>query len=423
MNVLIVGQGAREHTLAWKVSQSKLLTKLYCAPGSSAISKFAECADIDIKKFDLVAKFCKKNRIETVIVGPEAPLADGIADFLSTHGIKVFGPSKFAARLESSKTFAKHFMTRRGIPTAAFNVLTELKTAQDEIKKMPLPIVLKADGLASGKGVAICQTHSEAEKTVKEYMDSKIFGSAGTTIVAEEFLKGREVSVMAVCDGKNYLLLPASRDHKPLLDGNLGPNTGGMGAYSNPKDLTPEIMQTIKTEIFDKVIKGLQEENIPYCGIIYAGLMLTEKGPKVVEFNCRLGDPETQVILPLIRSDFLEIVNRCLNRQLKNFELDIADGECVCVVLASENYPQKPVTGKVITGIDAVQATDGIEVFHAGTKKEGDKWITAGGRVLGVTAFAVDAETARHKAYKAVSKISFDGMQFRRDIATDLQKV
>ncbi|HUT85584.1 MAG TPA: phosphoribosylamine--glycine ligase [Elusimicrobiales bacterium] len=419
MNVLIIGSGGREHVLAWKLSQSKLLAKLYCAPGSTAISEIAECVDIDIKKFNLIAKFCKEKKIDTVVVGPEAPLAGGIADFLSAYNVDVFGPSKSATKLESSKVFAKHFMMRHNIPTAKFNVLADAKSAFSEIEELSLPVVLKADGLAGGKGVKICKTASDAEKTITDYMKNKIFGNAGTTIVAEEFLRGKEVSVMAVCDGKNYVLLPTSRDHKPLLDGNEGPNTGGMGAYSNPTDLTKSVMQEVKTKIFDRLIKGLQKENIPYCGVIYAGLMLTDDGPKVIEFNCRFGDPETQVILPLLRSDLLELISACFSKKLKNFELETCYGECVCVVLASKGYPSSPVKGVKISGIEDAHQMNNIEVFHSGTKKEDGNWVTSGGRVLGITALADDVESARINAYKAVSKIKFDGMQYRKDIASD----
>jgi phosphoribosylamine--glycine ligase len=420
MNVLVIGSGGREHALVWRLSQSDRLTTLYCAPGSAAIGKIAKCVDIDIKKFGLIADFCKKNGVEVVVVGPEAPLAGGIADFLSAYNIKVFGPTKQGAKFESSKAFAKHFMMRHNIATAGFNVLTEPESALNEIKNMQLPVVLKADGLASGKGVKICRTMEEAQETIRSYMQDKIFGDAGTTIVAEQFLRGREVSVMSVCDGKNYVVLPPSRDHKPLLDGNLGPNTGGMGAYSNPSDLTPDILKEVKTKIFDRLIKGLQVENISYCGVIYAGLMLTKDGPKVVEFNCRFGDPETQVIMPLIRTDLLELINACLNRKLKKITLETADAQCVCVVLASESYPQKPVTGKIINGIEKADSLDNVMVFHAGTRQENDNWVTSGGRVLGVTALGDDVNLARDRAYKAISEIKFEGMYCRKDIGADV---
>jgi phosphoribosylamine--glycine ligase len=416
MNVLIIGSGGREHALCWKLKQSKKLTRLYAAPGSDAIKNLAECADIDIKNFKAVSGFCKSNKIALVIVGPEAPLAGGICDALIADGIKVFGPCKKGAQIESSKVFAKKLMQKYSIPTAGFTVLTHPNAALEEIEKMKLPIVLKADGLASGKGVRICQTQAEAAQTVKDYMQNKIFAEAGTMIVAEEFLIGREVSVMAVVDGDSYVLLPASRDHKPLLDGNKGPNTGGMGAYSNLPDLTQDILDKIKTEVFDKLMAGFAKENIDYCGIVYAGLMLTDEGPKVVEFNCRLGDPETQVILPILKTDLLEIIIAACERNIKNIKIETFAGSCVCVVLSSEGYPLASVKGKEIIGLDEVSKYPDIMVFHAGTKKQNGDWITSGGRVLGVTALAADIKSARQKAYEAVSKIHFEGIHYRKDI-------
>lgn len=416
MNVLIIGSGGREHALCWKIARSKKLTRLYIAPGSCAIKKLAECVDIDIKNFPALINFCRQNKIGLVVVGPEAPLAEGIADALTAEGIKVFGPVKKGAQIESSKVFAKKFMQKYNIPTANFSVLTGLNFALDEVKKMQFPVVLKADGLASGKGVKICQIRAEAVQTIKDYMQNKIFGTAGTTIVAEEFLVGREVSVMAAVDGDNYALFPASRDHKPLLDSGKGPNTGGMGAYANPPDFTPEILQSVKTEIFDKLIDGFKAENIDYCGIVYAGLMITKDGPKVVEFNCRFGDPETQVVMPLLKTELIDIFTACTEKNIKNIKIETFEGACVCVVLASGGYPAYYRKGRKIAGLDEVSKYSDIIVFHAGTKKSDTDWITAGGRVLGVTAVASDIKSARKKAYEAVSKIHFDGIHYRKDI-------
>lgn len=417
MNVLIIGSGGREHALAWKIKQSKKLTRLYVTPGSDAIKTLAECADIDINNFTSLSAFCRENKINLVVVGPEAPLALGIADTLTSEGIKVFGPCKNGAQLESSKVYAKKFMQKYNIPTANFTVLSEPNSALKMIENIKFPLVIKADGLASGKGVRVCHTRAETEQTIKDYMQNKIFGAAGTTIVAEEFLQGREASVMAVVDSENYAFFPTSRDHKQLLDGGRGPNTGGMGAYSNPPDFTADILNKVKKEIFDKLITGLKSEGINYCGVIYAGLMLTKEGPKVVEFNCRFGDPETQVVLPLVKTDIIDIFMACIEKNIKNTKIETFSGNCVCVVLASKGYLGSYEKGKKITGLDEVSKYSDILVFHAGTKKSDGDWITSGGRVLAVTALASDIGAARKKAYEAAGKIHFDGIHYRKDIA------
>ncbi len=415
MNILLIGSGGREHALAWKISQSPNLKKFYCAPGSDAISSLAESVPVKPEDFSAISAFCRSNKIDLAAVGPEAPLAGGIADYLKKDGIPVFGPESTSARLESSKSFAKDFMNRHRIPAAQSAVWRSPEQAFRQIKRMKFPAVLKADGLAAGKGVRICTDKEEAERTVNDFMTAHTLGNSGEAIVCEEFLTGREASIMAFCDGKTYALLPASRDHKRLLDNDLGPNTGGMGAYSPVPDIDSVLLERIRTEIFDRFIAGIKKDGLNYCGIIYAGVMISEDGPRTLEFNCRFGDPETQAVLPLLKTDIIEIMKLCAEGRLGEIKIETHEQSCACIALASEGYPEKPLTGRVISGLENIKNGDAL-VFHAGTKKSGADWVTAGGRVLGITARGKNHSEARDKAYKAVSLVHFEGMQYRKDI-------
>ncbi len=411
MKLLLVGSGGREHALAWKLAQSPEVEKLFCLPGSDAISSVAECVGGDPLNSKEVADFCAREKISLVVVGPEGPLANGLADYLSQKGVRVFGPKRAGAQLESSKYFAKQFMTRHGISTARFCVLKTLVQAQEEIEKSRFPIVLKADGLAAGKGVRICRSAEEALAAAGDFFEKRIFGESGETVLLEEFLEGREATLMAFCDGKDYLLLPACRDHKRLLERDAGENTGGMGAYSPVADIDAETLAVIKKEVFDKFIRGLAKDGLEYCGIIYAGLMLTREGPKVIEFNCRFGDPETQALMPLINTDLADVMYACSQGELKTKTLDITEGASVSVVFSAHGYPGVPRKGDVITGIDAASM-----VFHSGTRKIHGEWKSDGGRVLSVCAVGPDLGSASAAAYDEAAKIHFKDMHYRRDI-------
>jgi phosphoribosylamine--glycine ligase len=366
---------------------------------------------------DKVINFCKSNKIDLVVIGPEAPLAAGMADDLRAAGIKTFGASKAGARLESSKEYSKQFMQKYNIPTAGYRSFTVLAEALEYIKNLTPPVVIKADGLAAGKGVNVCATLEDAQKTLNDFMARTVFGESGRKVVIEEFLEGREASIIAFTDGETYQTLPVSRDHKRLLDGNLGPNTGGMGVYSPVADITTQDLDFIKTNVFDNFIKGIKAEGIDYRGFIYAGIMKSPAGKiNVLEFNARSGDPETQAILPLIKNDFLEIILACLDKKLAGVGLDFDAAASVCVILAGKDYPQSSSKGAEITGLDKVE---GALVFHAGTQIANGKIYTNGGRVLSVVAVGENIESARQKVYAEISKINFEGMQYRRDIGVN----
>ena len=414
MNVLLIGSGGREHALAWKLKQSPLLGKLFCVPGSAAIAGLAACPPVKQEDHDGIYGLCAAENISLVVIGPEAPLARGLADFLTGKGVSVFGPSQKGAMLEASKQFAKEFMDRNGIPTAGFSVLYSAAAAREAVKaNTKYPVVIKADGLAAGKGVRICAGEAEALLAVEDFMEKRIFGASGSKVVMEEFLTGPEASVMALTDGESALLLPVSRDHKRLLDGNAGPNTGGMGAVC-PVELGAGEMETVKKEVIQRFLDGLKADRINFRGVIYAGLMLTPEGPRVLEFNVRFGDPETQAVLPVLKSDLLPLLAACAGGRLAGRELELTGETCVAVVAAAPGYPEAPETGAPITGL--YDPRPGVEVFHAGTAKKDDAYITAGGRVLSVTARGSDVREAREKAYSALSGIKFEGMQYRRDI-------
>jgi phosphoribosylamine--glycine ligase len=414
VNVLLIGSGGREHALAWKLKQSPLLGKLFCVPGSAAIAGLAACRPIKQEDHDGIYGLCAAENISLVVIGPEAPLARGLADFLTGKGVSVFGPSQKGAMLEASKQFAKEFMDRNGIPTAGFSVLYSAAAAREKIlANTKYPVVIKADGLAAGKGVRICADEAEALLAVEDFMEKRIFGGSGSKVVMEEFLTGREASVMALTDGDSALLLPVSRDHKRLLDGDAGPNTGGMGAVC-PVELSAGDMETVEKEVIRRFLDGLKAERINFRGVIYAGLMFTPEGPRVLEFNVRFGDPETQAVLPVLKSDLLPLLAACAKGRLAGRELELTGETCLAVVAAAPGYPESPETGTPITGL--YDRKPGVEVFHAGTSKKDDSYVTAGGRVLAVTACGKDTGAAREKAYSALSTIKFEGMQYRKDI-------
>ncbi|WP_424244061.1 phosphoribosylamine--glycine ligase [Elusimicrobium posterum] len=411
MIILVVGSGGREHALAWKMAQSDRAEVIYSQVAAAAGGKVTHIKQ-DISKKENVLQFCKENLVDLVVVGPEAPLADGLADLLRENNIKVFGPTSNGAKLENSKEFSKNFMIKYGIPTAAHKVFTDLEVAKQAVSEMPLPLVVKADGLAAGKGVRICLTRADALEAVIDFMDKKIFGNAGNCVVVEEFLVGKEVSMMAFVDGENYLLMPTSRDHKRLLDDNRGPNTGGMGAYSPVEEVPQSDIDFIKTNVYDKVLKGLKAEGVDFCGIIYAGMMMTDKGPKVLEFNCRFGDPEAQVLLPMIKNDLVEIFLAATQKKLNTIKMEVNPGAALCVVLAAGEYPTGSSKGKEITGLENVKAL----VFHAATTMQDGKFYTNGGRIMAVAEVAPTMAEARRKVYYEIEKIRFEGMQFRKDI-------
>jgi len=414
MNVLLIGSGGREHALAWKLKQSPLLGRLHCLPGSAAIAELAACPEIKQEDQDGIYGYCLAENIGLVVVGPEAPLAKGLADFLTAKGLKVFGPSRKGAMLEASKQFAKEFMDRNSIPTASFTVLYSAAFAREKIAgQKKYPVVIKADGLAAGKGVRVCKDEAEALAAVEDFMEKRIFGGSGSKIVLEEFLTGREASVMALVDGESCLMLPVSRDHKRLLDGNYGPNTGGMGAVC-PVALSEEDLDIINREVLGRFLEGIKKERLDFRGLIYAGLMFTPDGPKVLEFNVRFGDPETQAVMPVIQSDLLPLLSACAEGRLAGKSIEVTGETCVSVVAAAAGYPEAPEKGRQITGL--YDQAPGVQIFHAGTVKKDDAYATSGGRVLSVAACGADLEAARKKAYAALAGIKFEGMQYRKDI-------
>ncbi len=416
MNVLVIGSGGREHALVWKIAQSKKVEKIYVAPGNPGMENLAERVPIKVNDLDGLLRFAKEKSIDLTVVGPELPLVHGIVDLFEKEGLKAFGPTRKAAQIEGSKAFAKDFMQRHSIPTARFEVFTKLANARNYIWNHEGRLVVKADGLAAGKGSIVCKTKTEAQKALEEMMLRNVFGEAGHRVVIEEFLEGEEISVLALSDGKNVLPLVPSRDHKAAYDDDLGPNTGGMGAYAPSPFVDADLMEEIRRTVLEPAIRGLAEDGAPYKGVLYAGLMLTKDGPKVIEFNCRFGDPETQVVLPLIESDLVEAMLATIDGTLGDFNLRIRDGWAVCVVMASEGYPGSYEKGKLITGLEG-PFEEGVVVFHAGTRCANGSIVTNGGRVLGVTKIADSLEEAIQGAYRAVKQIHFDGAFYRKDIA------
>ncbi len=416
MRVMVIGSGGREHALVWKLLQNSKIEKIYCIPGNAGIASIAECvpeiAPTDISR---LLNFATSKKIDFTVVGPEAPLSQGVTDAFQSQGLKIFGPTKQAAMLESSKIFAKNFMNRFNIPTAFSEAFEDKNKALDFIKKTGLPIVIKADGLAAGKGVVICQSFQEAEITLENMLEKQIFGEAGKQVLIEEFLRGDEVSIFAVSDGAHYQILAPAQDHKAIFDGDQGPNTGGMGAYAPANIIDEELMKTVQTSIIEPTIAGMALENRPFRGLLYAGLILTKNGPKVLEYNCRFGDPEAQAVLPLLKSDFLELLIAASEGNLQNYQLEKHALSAVCVIMAAGGYPGKYEKGQTILGLNH-QFDENVYIFHAGTKKTKDKIVTDGGRVLGVTAWASDLADAIKNAYTAVGKIAFNGAYYRKDI-------
>jgi len=416
MKVLVVGSGGREHAIVWKLSQSSRIDKIYCAPGNGGISDIAECLDICVLDTDGIIKACKEKSIDLVIVAPDDPLAMGMVNALADAGIRAFGPTREAALIESSKRFSKNLMKKYGIPTAEFETFSDMDKALEYIKNRRYPLVVKADGLALGKGVIICNTEEEAREAVISMMGRKKFGDAGNVIVVEEFLTGPEVSVLSFTDGKTIVPMVSAQDHKRVFDGDKGPNTGGMGAFSPSNVYTDEIADICMNRIFIPTMEAMNKEGRTFKGVLYFGLIITADGPKVLEYNARFGDPETQVVLPRLKNDLLDIVEAIIDERLHEIKIEWDSSACLCVIMASGGYPQEYRKGLRITGLDSVKKGDDILVFHAGTKKAGNEYYTNGGRVLGVTALGQTLKEAREKAYSQVAGIHFDGAHYRRDI-------
>ena len=415
MKVLIIGGGGREHAIAWKLKQSPHVTKLWCAPGNGGIADLAECVPFKATDLDAALAFCKENRPDLVVVAPDDPLTLGMVDILTENGFRAFGPNKRAAIIEGSKSFAKGLMKKYKIPTARYEVFDDKDKALAYIRENGAPIVIKADGLALGKGVTVALTIEEAENAVKAAMEDKVFGNAGSKLVIEEYLQGPEVSVLCFTDGKTLRLMPSAQDHKRAYDNDEGPNTGGMGAFSPSRNFTKEIKAECLETIFRPTIQAMQKEKRPFKGVLYFGLMLTEDGPKVIEYNARFGDPEAQAVLMRMKSDLFDIMNAVIDGTLREAEVSFSDDAACCIVMASGGYPLKYETGFPITGIDRAEES-GAVVFHAGTKQENGVYKTSGGRVLGVTAKGSSSEQAAQKAYEAVKEITFENMHFRHDI-------
>ncbi|MFC1703293.1 phosphoribosylamine--glycine ligase [Candidatus Omnitrophota bacterium] len=416
MHILVIGSGGREHALIWKLSQSKLADKIYAAPGNGGIAEMAECVDIKADDVNGLLRFAQEKNIDLTVVGPEVPLVAGIVDVFEKEGLKIFGPSKAAAQLEGSKTFAKEFMSRHSIPTAEFAVFADSKEAKEYLKKASVPLVIKADGLAAGKGVVICTTKQEAEDAIDLIMEKKAFRDAGSRVVIEECLQGEEASILAIADGSNFVMIDSSQDHKRIFDEDKGPNTGGMGAYSPAPVISRELFQQIASTVMRPVIDGMKKEGNVFKGVLYAGLMITKEGPKVLEFNVRFGDPETQAILPRLQSDLVEVILASIDGNLDNVTLEWDKRACVCVVMASGGYPGSYEKGKVITGLDQAKKIDDVIVFHAGTQRQNDTVVTSGGRVLGVTGLGNGIKEAIDATYQAVEKINFEKRHYRKDI-------
>jgi|WetSurMetagenome_2_1015567.scaffolds.fasta_scaffold00471_5 phosphoribosylamine---glycine ligase len=417
MKVLVVGGGGREHAIAWKLAQSQKVDKIYCTPGNAGIAGIAECIEVAPDDFSALLDFVKYEWIDLTIVGPEDPLSKGIVDIFEKEGRRILGPTKAAARLESSKIFSKDFMRRHRIPTASYKVFSSYIHAEDYVRMMGAPIVIKADGLAAGKGVVVASTVDEATDALRRIMKDRVFGAAGDRVIVEQCIEGEEASFMVFTDGETIVPMGSSQDHKRILDGDIGPNTGGMGAYSPAPIITPEFEKRIVDTIMRPVIDGLRSEGMKYKGVLYAGLMIKDDKPSVLEFNCRLGDPETQPVLSRLSTDLLDICLAITDEKLSEIDVQWKRESAVCVVLASKGYPGSYEKGHVIKGLDEAAKMDGVAVFHAGTTFKDSDIVTNGGRVLGVTATGADIKSARDMAYRAVEKINFDGMQLRRDIA------
>jgi phosphoribosylamine---glycine ligase len=418
MKLLIVGNGGREHALAWKIRQSPLVSELYCAPGNAGIAEIADCVPIDASSIVEVADFAQTIRADLTVVGPELPMVLGIGDEFVRRGLSIFSPSRGAAEIEGSKAFAREFMTRRNVPSPRYEVCATIEEAHDFVKRKPFgfPCVVKADGLAAGKGTLVVGDAAEAKAAIGQMMAEKKFGSAGAKLVMEEFLQGEEVSFLVLSDGSRVVPLASVQDHKRALDGDQGPNTGGMGTVSPTTNISLDGHKRIMQEIVLPTIAGLAEEGRRFQGVLFVGLMITEAGPKVLEFNARFGDPETQVIMARMRTDIVPILQQCASGTLGETRIEWAKEPAVCVVLTSRGYPDEPDTGQAISGLDALKDWKDVVVYHAATKREDGVVKTVGGRVLGVTALGANLESAIARAYEAIGHVSFDGMLYRKDI-------
>jgi len=424
MKILVIGAGGREHTIVWKLAQSRRVSKIYCIPGNGGISQIAECVSLDPLNFPQVGEFVKKEKVDLTVVGPETPLVAGIVDFFRAKGLRIFGPDKRAAQMEGSKVFAKNFMKKYNIPTAQFEIFDTSKDALAYIEKLArssqksggFSCVVKADGLAAGKGAIVCDTKEKAIESIRSIMEDRVFGDAGNQVVIEEKLEGEEASLIGFCDGETVLPTMPSQDHKPVFDGDTGPNTGGMGAYAPAPVAIGDVYRLAEERIFNNFLKGLKREGIEFKGAIYAGIMVTKEGPKVLEFNVRFGDPENQAVLPLLKSDLVDVIEATVEGKLREIPVKWENKYCVCVVVASGGYPGSYEKGKEIFGLDKAGKMRDVYVFHAGTQRDGNRFLTSGGRVLGVTGWKDSLKEAINLTYSAVREISFDGMHYRRDI-------
>ncbi len=417
MKVLVIGGGGREHAICWKLSQAKSVDKIYCCPGNAGIAQIAECIDVSQHDFQSLLDFVKYEWVDLTIIGPEEPLSRGMVDLFEKEGRRVFGPTKAGALLEASKVFCKDLLRSHGIPTAEYKVFTSHVHAEEYVRFKGAPIVIKADGLAAGKGVFVASTIEEALDALKIIMKDRAFGAAGDKVIVEECLEGEEASFMALTDGKTIVPMVSSQDHKRIFDNDKGLNTGGMGAYSPAPIITPALEKTVMERILEPTVKALRSEGITYKGVLYAGLMIRDGIPSVLEYNCRLGDPETQPVLARLKTDFMEIAMAIAEERLADIRIEWLPDPAVCVVISSKGYPGQYRKGDVISGLDKAQELHGVQVFHAGTAFRDDAIVTSGGRVLGVTATGQDIAAAKARAYEAVQKIHFDGMHYRKDIA------
>ena len=414
MKILVVGGGGREHAICWKLSKEASVDKIYCAPGNAGISNVAQCIDIQDSDIENLLNFAKENQIDLTIVGPEIPLVAGIVDKFEKEGLKIFGPNKKCAQLEGSKAFSKDFMIRHNLPTAKYKEYTDLDEAISEIDSFGYPVVIKADGLAAGKGVVISENREDAITTLKEMMSDKKFGNAGDKIVVEEFLTGIETSILAFVDNDTIVPMVSSKDHKKVFEGETGLNTGGMGTFSPSEIYTDELAKEVQEKILDKTLEGFKKDNLNYKGILFVGLMITEDGPKILEYNVRCGDPETQSVLFRLDTDLNKIISAILDNNLKNIEINYSKEEAICVMLTSGGYPENYEKGKVISGLENLDSD--IVVFHSGTKFDNENIVTNGGRVIGITAKSKTVKEAAQKVYENIKKINFEKMHYRKDI-------
>lgn len=416
MKLLVVGRGGREHAFVWKLAQSNKITRLYAAPGSPGMAQYAECIDISDSDLNGLADFAQREGIDISIIGPEAPLADGIVDVFAERGLAVFGPTQAAAQIEADKDFALELMHKYDIPTGAYETFVDAEIARERLREWQHPLYLKVSGLAAGKGAIYCETLQDSYKTVDEVMVQRAFGDSGDKLVAMELLEGEEASIFGFSDGENVVCVVPSQDHKTIGEGDVGLNTGGMGAYAPAPVITPELFDDIVQRIMKRTVHALAREGCPFKGILYGGIIVTADGPRVIEFNCRMGDPETQVVLPLIKTDLVDIIEAVCNGSVADLDVELDNRAATCVVMASGGYPEAYDTGFPISGIDRAEAPGDVIVFHAGTGREDGQLVTNGGRVIGVTAMGDTIKSSIDRAYEAVSKIDFDKAYFRRDI-------